>query len=82
MKIEQFKSYIRETLKSHKRIIKPWKVRGKITESGGATFTSDYDYARGWNECLKEIENNHKKFMKFYEENAEKYTNIISPSHD
>lgn len=58
---EKIKDFTLKSIKAHKRIIKPWKR--------SFTPTSDYteDYARGWNDCLKEMEKSHKKAIAFYE---------------
>ena len=45
----------------HKKIIKPWKQN----EYSG---NKKIGYADGWNDCLKEMEKNHKKFMAFFQE--------------
>lgn len=63
MDLEQLKNFVRETLNGHKRIIKPWKMRTG-SENESAT------YADGWNDCLKEIEKNHKQFMTYTEKKA------------
>lgn len=44
-----------DLIDSHKKIIKPWKKEGMVFDDG---------YARGWNDCLKEVERNHRKFVK------------------
>ncbi len=46
---------------THKKIIKPWKKK------------SDGLYDSGWNDCLKEVEKNHKKFVKYVEGLVKKY---------
>ena len=59
--MKQLASYTENLLASHKRIIKPWKKR----VYGVQKDTSwESRYVEGWNDCLKEIEKNHKSFLK------------------
>ncbi len=59
--MEEFdvKSYTINHLKSFIRIIKPWKIR----QDENDTKT----YADGWNDCVKLIGENSKKFIKHIE---------------
>ena len=57
---------VAEAFRWHKKIIKPWKKTSHIGNVG-RQWEDEKFYVQGYNECLKEIEKNHKKFMKFYE---------------
>lgn len=57
----------------HKRIIKPWKKRCEAEKADC--------YACGWNDCLKEMEKTHKKYMKHFDIAAMQYiSDEIAPT--
>lgn len=67
MEVKQLEEFLRSTLVHHKRIIKPWK---KALNPYEDEIENDYEnrYSNGWNDCLKEVEKNHKDFMKHLED--------------
>lgn len=58
MEAEKLKHFTIEILETHKRVIKPWKKSTHVDNE----WTQDY--AQGWNDCLKEMEKQHRIFMK------------------
>lgn len=54
------KEYLLELLKTAFRTITPWKQRNWEDSSGYRE-----QYVKGWNDCLKEIKKNRKKYLEF-----------------
>ena len=50
------KAFTVDLVKKEKRIITPWKINVSLCEN--------YQYADGWNDCIKELNKNYKKFYK------------------
>lgn len=66
MTINQLNVFLINVLETHKRIIKPWKKRGKYYED---EYERDYEnrYIEGWNDCVKEVQKYHTKYMVKFE---------------
>lgn len=59
--VEEKEKIIR-VLTLHLKAIKPWKNK------------NGDEYARGWNDCLKSVEKDHKEFLKFINSRYIKWT--------
>jgi len=62
------KDFVLSIVKTHKKIIKPWKRRLYAVEN----YSGKKTYEDGWNDCLKAMEKSHKAFMKNLTELVEK----------